>query len=236
MASVDHPDVTSRVAKRNERKHARDPVPEGLESPRRQGHRRGDAALHRPAPHPRGHQPPGVRRPPAGGPQGPPGRPDRRDGRPQRPDRGPARHPRADVASAGRDAPGQLPGVRHHPLRRPRRSTGDRPRHRPRAGPDPARHHDRLRRQPHQHPRRVRGARLRDRHQRGRARPGHPDPLARPAAHLLRHRGHRPARPGPGAEGHHPGHHPPDRHRRGHRHTSSNITARPSRPSRWKAG
>ena len=73
---------------------------------------------------------------------------------------------------------------------------GDRPRHRPRAGPDPPRHDDRLRRQPHQHPRRLRGARLRDRHERGRARPRHPDPLAGPPPAVLRRRGHGQLAPG----------------------------------------
>ena len=60
---------------------------------------------------------------------------------------------------------------------------GHRPRDRPRAGPHPAGHDDRLRRQPHLHPRRLRRAGLRHRHQRGRARPRHPDaaPGAGPA-------------------------------------------------------
>ena len=87
----------------------------------------------------------------------------------------------------------------------------------PGAGPDAPRPDDRLRRQPHEHPRRLRGPGLRDRHQRGRARPGHADALAGRPAPLARGRGDRPARPGPGAQGHHPGHHPQDRHRRGDR-------------------
>ena len=112
---------------------------------------------------PRGHQPAGVRRAPAGRPEGPAAGPDHRDGRPQRADRESARHPRADVAPAGRDAPRELPGVRRHPVRRPRRPARDRPRDRAGTRAHPPRHDDRLRRQPHQHPRGVRGPRLRDR-------------------------------------------------------------------------
>ena len=163
-------------------------------------------------------------------------RPDVRHARPQRADRESARHPRADVAPAGRDPPGQLPRVRRHALRHAERPPGDRPRHRPRAGPDPAGPDDRLRRQPHQHPRRLRGPGLRDRHERGRARPGHPDPLAGAAAALVRHRGHGQARrpawsrrtsSWPSSARSAPG---------GRPGTSSNTTARRSRPSRWKAG
>ena len=69
------------------------------------------------------------------------------------------------------------------PLPDGRPGPGHRPRHRPRAGPDPAGHDHRLRRQPHLHPRRLRRAGLRHRHQRGRARARHPDaaPGAGPA-------------------------------------------------------
>ena len=96
------------------------------------------------------------------------------------------------------------------------RPPGDRPRHRPRAGPDAPRPDDRLRRQPHQHAWRLRGPGLRDRDERGRARPRHADPLAGPSPPFVRDRGHRQARPGPGAEGHHPGRHPRHRDGRGH--------------------
>ena len=181
------------------------------------GHRGRDAPLHRPPPRPRGDQPPGLRGPPPDRPEGPPARADLRDPRPQHPDRRPARHQGRPLAPPGRGPPRQLPRVRHPALRRRQRPSGDRPRRRPRAGRHPARPDDRLRRQPHQHPRRLRGAGLRHRHQRGRARPGDPDPLAGPTAEVLRHRGHRPAGPRPGAEGHHPGDHPADRHRRRHR-------------------
>ena len=77
-AIIDRPsELDLRRAKRSESKHARDPVRESLESPRRQGDRRGHAALYRPAPDPRGHQPPGVRRPPARRAEGPAAGPDR---------------------------------------------------------------------------------------------------------------------------------------------------------------
>ncbi len=77
-------------------------------------------------------------------------------------------------------------GIRLHPMGDA--GPGDRPRDRPAAGPDAARHDDRLRRLAHQHARRVRRAGVRHRHQRGRARAGHPD--AAPGA-ARRHGGHR---------------------------------------------
>ena len=57
-----------------------------------------------------------------------------------------------------------------------------------------------------------------------------------PRPEVARRRGDRHARAGPGAQGHHPRRHPRDRHRRRRPGTSSSITARRSRPSRWKAG
>ena len=50
------------------------------------------------------------------------------------------------------------------------------------------------------------------------------------------HRGRRRARAGRDRQGHHPGHHRPDRHRRRHRPRHRIHAARPSAPSRWKAG
>ena len=89
------------------------------------------------------------------------------------------RHRRGAVAHPGRDPAAELPGVRHHAVRRQRHPPGHRAHHRSRAGLHPARHDHRLRRQPHLHPRRLRRARLRHRHLRGRARAGHPDAVCR---------------------------------------------------------
>ena len=107
----------------------------------------------------------------------------------------PARPPdhRPDGRRPGEAARGQLRRVRDPDPRLRLRDPGDRPRHRPRAGPDPAGHDDRVRRQPHGDPRGVRGARLRDRDERGRDGPRHPDaPPA--AAEDLRGPRRRPAR------------------------------------------
>ena len=76
--------------------------------------------LHRPAPHPRGHQPAGVRRPAARRPDRPPPRPDPRDRGPQRPDRstGTSRSQdpvsRTQVETLRKNA--EEFGVRLHPL------------------------------------------------------------------------------------------------------------------------
>ena len=170
--------------------------------------------LHRPPPHPRGHQSPGLRRTAAHRPHRTPPRPHPRDRGPQRPDR---RLGQADRRPGqpypGRDAAPQLRGVRRTPAPARRHRAGHRPRRRAAARAHPARHDDRVRRQPHQHPRRVRRARVRHRHLRGRARPGHPDAAAGPAEDHGRHRRRQPARrrhrQGPRA---HP--HRPHRHRR----------------------
>ncbi len=96
------------------------------------------------------------------------------------------------------------------------RDPGDRPRHRPGAGPHPARHDDRLRRQPHGDARGVRGPRLRDRDERGRDGPRDPD--APPAsAEDVRGPGRRAPPAGRRGEGRHPRPHRPDRDRRRHR-------------------
>ena len=71
-------------------------------------------------------------------------------------------------------------GLRHRAARAGQRAAGDRARHRPGAGADPAGDGHRLRRQPHQHPRRVRRAGVRHRHQRGVARAGDAEPAAEP--------------------------------------------------------
>ena len=69
----------------------------------------------------------------------------------------------------------QRRGVRRADLLPRQRRAGHRPRRRPAARPDPARHDRRLRRLAHRDPRRVRRARVRHRHQRGRARARHAD-------------------------------------------------------------
>ena len=96
--------------------------------------------------------------------------------------------------------------------------------------------HDRLRRQPHEHARGVRCAGVRDRHQRGRARSGDADALAGAAAGVVRNRGDRAAGAGARAEGHHPGDHPQDRHRRGDRSCDRVLRAGDQRRCRWKGG
>ena len=171
----------------------------------------------------------------------------------------------AAFASAGPSAPSPRPTIRRRPRRAACRSStrwppprssssrrtaadfgdpdprlrlrdpGDRPRHRPGAGPHPARHDDRLRRQPHGDARGVRGARLRDRDERGRDGPRHPD--APPAsAEDVRGPGRRaprsrasarrtsssPSSPGSGSAAA-PG-------------TSSSTAARRSARSRWSSG
>ena len=101
-----------------------------------------------------------------------------------------------------------------HPAPRPRLAEpGDRPRHRPAAGPDPARHDDRLRRLAHRDPRRVRGARVRDRDERGRDGPRDPDAAPAPAEDLRGPR-RRPPRARRQRQGHHPRPDRPDRDRR----------------------
>ena len=72
-------------------------------------------------------------------------------------------------------------GIRCYAMRDP--LPGHRARHRPRAGPDPTGHDDRLRRHPHLHARRVRRARVRHRDERGRTRARHADPPADAAGH-----------------------------------------------------
>ena len=119
--------------------------------PRHQGReRRARPRLHRPAPRPRGDQPPGLRRPPAAG------RPVRRPdltiatedhNTPTLDDRQADR--RSHQPHPDRDAASQRRGVRHPPALARRQGAGHRPRRRPAARPDDARHHRRVRRQPH---------------------------------------------------------------------------------------
>ena len=101
-------------------------------------------------------------------------------------------------------------------LRRVRHPPGHLPRHRPRAGLHPARHHAGLRRQPHRDARRVRRARLRHRHVRGRARAGDADAGAEEIEEHAR-AGRRQAAAERHRQGHHPCHHRRDRHRGRHR-------------------
>ena len=138
-----------------------------------------EPALYRPAPDPRGHDAPGVRRP-AGQrpPRAPPG-PHARRRRPQHADRRPvARHGRRQGSRGARtagDARPQCEGARHPVLPDGRHQERHRPRRRPRTGPHAAGPHHRLRRQPHVDARRVRRPRPRHRHQRSRARAGDAD-------------------------------------------------------------
>ena len=98
----------------------------------------------------------------------------------------------------------------------PRQAPGHRPRHRPGAGRDAARHDGGVRRFAHQHARRVRlpGARHRHLGSRARARHAVPD-AAKDEEHAGQRR--RPARPRRHREGRSARHHRPHRHRRRHR-------------------
>ena len=124
-----------------------------------------------------------------------------------------ARHAGGRAAPAARD---ELRRVRHPSLRARRQPSGNRPRHRARAGAHAARHDDRLRRQPHQHPRRVRRARVRHRHVAKWARARDAEAAATEAA---QHGGARRGQPSSGryGEGYHPCGHRQDRRRRRHR-------------------
>ena len=126
---------------------------------------RADAAVRRPAPDPRGHQPPGLRHAPR------PRRtrdvpgPHDRDGRSHRADEGPA--PPLSRRHGGGHALGpraELPRGRGPHVRPLVRLAGHRPRRRAGARAHAAGDDDRLRRQPHLHARRVRVGGLRDRH------------------------------------------------------------------------
>ena len=123
------------------------------------------------------------------------------------------RHAGGGPDPAARD---ELRGVRHPDPRLRQRHPGDRPRHRPGAGPDAARHDDRLRRLPHGDARGVRRAGVRDRDERGRDGPRDPDPAPAQAEDLRGPR-RRAAEPRRQRQGHHPRPHRPHRHRRRHR-------------------
>ena len=158
-----------------------DPVREDLGPPRRPPRRRrARPPLHRPAPRPRGHVAPGVRRPAArraracAGPTSP----SRRWTTTSRPPASTSRSTDPISAEADGRARAQLRRVRHPPLRDGRSRPGHRARHRARAGAHAAGHDDRVRRQPHLHARRVRRAGVRHRHERGRARARHADAAA----------------------------------------------------------
>ena len=139
---------------------------------------------------------------------------DIRDGRSQRTDGQSACDCRPAVAAAGRGDAGQLPGVRNplYDIASGRQGIvhviG------PELGLTLPGMTDRLRRQPHEHTRGLRCAGVWDRHQRGRARTGDADALAGTSAGIVWNRGDRAPRPRAGAEGHHSGDHPQDRHRR----------------------
>ena len=124
--------------------------------------------------------------------------------------------------------------VRHRILRRVRPAAGRRPHHRAGAGFHAARHDDRLRRQPHVDPRRLRRAGAWHRHVRGRACAGDPD--ADPVqGQEHAGPGRRRAAAGRHRQGHHPRRSSARSARRAAPATSSNIAARRSRRSRWKA-
>ena len=133
---------------------------------RRHAAERADAAVHRPAPHPRGDEPAGVR--------------DAARARARRARCRSARSRTVDHIVPTRDqrrpfldvmAEDMLSAIErncrehgHHAVRPGQRPAGDRPRDRAGAGADAAGDDDRLRRQPHLHARRVRRDRLRHRH------------------------------------------------------------------------
>ena len=176
--------LSARSRSRAPRRHDRTAHPrrEDLGPARRQpGPRRAGRPRDRPPPRPRGHQPAGVHRAPQPRDRRPPPGQDGRHGRPRH-----AHHAArpADGGPAGRGpdpaARDQLRGLRHPDPRLRQRHPGHRPRHRPRAGADPARHDDRLRRLAHGDARGVRGARVRDRDERGRDGPRDPDPAPAP--------------------------------------------------------
>ncbi len=187
-----------------------------LGRPRRHpGPRRAGRPGHRPPPRPRGHQPTGVLRaarprPRASAARARPWPPPTTRSRP-RPRA--CRSLDAHGRGPGQPARDELRRVRHPAPRHRLAEPGHRPRHRAAAGPDPARHDDRLRRLAHQHARRLRGARLRDRDERGRDGPRDPDPApARPED--LRGPGRRPLAPGVSAKDIILAADRPDRHRR----------------------
>ena len=189
--------------------HALDAPPESLGSPHRpQTAQRADAAVHRPAPDPRGHYPAGVRHAARARVEGPVSGAHDRDGRSHR------SHARSAAAVRGRDGRRHAVGSRAqrarvgHPLFRPRQwRPGHRPCDRARARSDAAGHDDRLRRQSHLDARRVRRPRVRDRYVAGARRSG----VAVPgdgAAEGPPHRGQGAPRPGCLCEGRHPANHP----------------------------
>ncbi len=188
-------------------RHPPHPVREGLG---RSCDRRR-SALRRPASGARGDEPTGVRGAAGGRQAGAAARPHGCHRRPQRGHR-PGRSGRA-VADAACGPRPQLRRIRRPPVPARTSPQRDRARDRAAAGPDPARHDDRLRRLPHVHPRRVRRARVRYRHERGRARAGDADAAPAPAAHDA-NRLRRRAGTGLHRQGHDPGHDRPDRHRR----------------------
>ena len=167
---------------------------------------------------------------------GPPPGQDGRDRRPQHA-HDPARpaDPRPDGRRADQAARDELRRVRRPDPRLRQRHAGHRPRHRPGARPDAARHDHRLRRLAHGHPRGVRSARVRHRHERGRDGPRHPDAAPAQAEDVRGPRG-RPARPGRQRQGHHPRAHREDRDRRRDRPRLRVHAARPSARSTWSSG
>ena len=134
---------------------------------------RADAAVHRPASHPRSDEPAGVRRAGRARLAGEGARAHVRDRRSHR------AHRIAGAAvrrSDGRDddvgARTELPRARHSAVRSVQRDSGHRPRHRAGTWPHATRHDDLLRRQPHVDARRVWRHRVRHRHVAGARRAG----------------------------------------------------------------
>ena len=115
--------------------------------------------------------------------------------------------------------------ARHPALRSRRARPGHRPCHRAGARPQPARHAAGLRRQPHLHPWRHGRARLRHRHQRGDACAGDADAGAAQAASACASRFDGTLRPASRAKDMILLSHRPDRHRRRHAATPSNMPA-----------
>ena len=134
-------------------------------------------ALYRPPPRPRSDQPAGLRRPAHDRPQGSASGKDAGRRRPQRADlaRPQARHQERGKPHPGRGAGQERCRFRRRILFGERPPPGHRPHHRAGAGLHAARHDHRLRRQPYLDARRIRRACARHRHLRGRACARHPD-------------------------------------------------------------
>ncbi len=211
-------------------------LPEDLGRPRGlPGRRSTRCPGHRPPSRPRSDQPPGLHRPARARADGPATRADRGHGRPLHPDPRPRpADPRPARGRPGPPARGELPRVRHPAPRHRLAGPGHRPRHRPAAGPDPARHDHRLRRLSHGDPRGLRRPRLRHRDERGGDGPGDPVPAPAPAEGLRGPRRRPPRRLASAPRTSSSPSSPASASAAGPA-TSSSTPARPSAPSPWRS-